>query len=100
MPIYEYQCTTCGYQTEVLQSINDLPLTNCATCNKPTLTKIISATGFHLSGSGWYMTDYKDKKPEAPSTPAKTDNTPTEKSDSQTTNTKKTEKTTTDNKES
>lgn len=67
MPIYEYRCTECGQQTEVLQKISDPPLTVCTACGKPGLTKLLSAAGFQLKGSGWYATDFKGtaKKPEA-----------------------------------
>lgn len=59
MPIYEYQCTSCGHQLESLQKLSDPPLTDCPECNKPSLQKQISAAGFRLSGGGWYETDFK-----------------------------------------
>ena len=59
MPIYEYQCTECGYQTEVLQKISDEPLKDCAECGKPTMKKMVSAAAFRLKGGGWYETDFK-----------------------------------------
>lgn len=65
MPIYEYACQNCGHQMEVLQKIADAPLTQCPECQQSTLTKLISAAGFRLSGGGWYETDFKgdtDKK--------------------------------------
>lgn len=67
MPIYEYRCSECGQQTEVLQKISEPPLTVCTACGKPALTKLVSAAGFQLKGSGWYATDFKGtaKKPEA-----------------------------------
>ena len=67
MPIYEYRCTDCGHQTEVLQKLSEPPLTVCTACGKPTFTKLVSAAGFQLKGSGWYATDFKGpaKKPEA-----------------------------------
>ncbi len=64
MPIYEYRCSACGFQTEILQSFSDPPEKHCEECGKPTLKKMVSAAGFHLSGSGWYNTDYKNKTPE------------------------------------
>ena len=69
MPIYEYRCTECGQQTEVLQKISEPALTVCTACGKPTLTKLLSAAGFQLKGSGWYATDFKGaaKKPDAKS---------------------------------
>lgn len=61
MPIYEYQCTECGHQLEALQKISDEPLKDCPACQKSTLSKLVSAAGFQLKGSGWYATDYKAK---------------------------------------
>jgi putative FmdB family regulatory protein len=62
MPIYEYHCEACGHKQEALQKISDEPLTECSACQQPTLKKIISASGFRLSGSGWYETDFKGSK--------------------------------------
>jgi putative FmdB family regulatory protein len=59
MPIYEYQCTECGYQTEVLQKISDDPLKDCPQCGKPTMKKMVTAAAFRLKGGGWYETDFK-----------------------------------------
>lgn len=59
MPIYEYRCKSCGHELEKLQKMSDDPLTDCPECAKPGLTKLISAAGFRLSGSGWYETDFK-----------------------------------------
>ncbi|HFD92357.1 MAG TPA: zinc ribbon domain-containing protein [Gammaproteobacteria bacterium] len=61
MPIYEYSCTACGHNLEVLQKLSDPKLTECPECGKPTLQKQISAAGFRLKGSGWYETDFKNK---------------------------------------
>ena len=44
---------------EALQKISDEALKDCPACGKPALTKLISAAGFRLSGSGWYETDFK-----------------------------------------
>lgn len=66
MPIYEYRCSGCGHETEVLQKMSDAPLTDCPSCGKSTLTKLISAAGFQLKGSGWYVTDFRGgSKPKA-----------------------------------
>jgi len=59
MPIYEYRCSSCGHEKEVLQKLSDPPLTECPACGKSTLRKLVSAAGFHLKGSGWYATDFK-----------------------------------------
>jgi putative FmdB family regulatory protein len=59
MPIYEYRCTDCGHRLEALQRLADAPLRVCPACGKESLTKLMSAVGFHLKGSGWYATDFK-----------------------------------------
>ena len=59
MPIYEYQCTECGFQTEVLQKISDDPLKDCPECGKPAMKKMVTAAAFRLTGGGWYETDFK-----------------------------------------
>lgn len=61
MPIYEYQCQTCGYKEDIIQKFSDPPETHCPNCGKDTLHKNVTAPSFQLSGSGWYATDYKDK---------------------------------------
>jgi putative FmdB family regulatory protein len=59
MPFYEYQCSACGAQTEVLQKITDAPLKKCPDCGKNKLVKLVSAPVFRLKGGGWYETDFK-----------------------------------------
>jgi putative FmdB family regulatory protein len=60
MPIYEYQCTNCGEKFELLQSFNDPLVAVCKNCQGEA-KRIISLANFHLKGSGWYATDYKNK---------------------------------------
>ena len=68
MPIYEYKCTECSYRLEKLQKMSDDPLKECPECEKPALTKLVSASSFKLKGTGWYETDFKNKKkPESSS---------------------------------
>ena len=66
MPIYEYRCSACGQEHEALQKVTEPPLTECPSCGRPGLQKLLTAAGFHLKGSGWYATDFKGgaKKPE------------------------------------
>ena len=71
MPIYEYRCSSCGNEHEVLQKISEPLLTTCPTCLKDTLTKLVSAAGFQLKGSGWYATDFKNGSKPAAKTEAK-----------------------------
>ncbi len=59
MPIYEYQCGSCGHQLEAIQKFSDAPLVDCPTCDKPELKKLLSVPGFRLKGGGWYETDFK-----------------------------------------
>src|SRR5262249_42892362 len=60
MPIYEYRCAACGFEKEYLQKLSDAPITICEQCGKSTMTKLVSAAGFQLKGSGWYVTDFKN----------------------------------------
>jgi putative FmdB family regulatory protein len=73
MPIYEYRCSACGHELEALQKLSEAPLTACPECGEPALTKLMSAAGFQLKGSGWYATDFKSSgtKPAAKSDNAK-----------------------------
>lgn len=59
MPIYEYQCRSCGHEFETIQKVSDPPITECPACGKPELIKLVSAAGFRLKGGGWYETDFK-----------------------------------------
>jgi len=59
MPIYAYKCASCGHQLDVLQKIADAPLTQCPECGAPALAKQLTAAGFQLKGSGWYVTDFR-----------------------------------------
>lgn len=61
MPMYEYLCPKCGHQFEVQQKMSDKNLTTCPKCHAESLEKLISSNSFQLKGSGWYVTDYKNK---------------------------------------
>jgi putative FmdB family regulatory protein len=81
MPIYEYRCGSCGHQQEFLQKVGDAPITVCTECGKPSFSKMVTAAGFQLKGSGWYATDFKNSggKSTAKATdPAKTEPAKTE----------------------
>jgi len=85
MPFYEYECSSCGEQAEILQKISDAPARKCPSCGKSALKRLISAPVFRLKGSGWYETDFKsdqdrkrnlagsDDSGDAASSDAKTD---------------------------
>ena len=59
MPIYAYRCEACGFAKDVLQKMSDAPLTDCLACGKPAFKKQLTAAGFQLKGSGWYVTDFR-----------------------------------------
>lgn len=59
MPIYAYRCASCGLEKDVMRKISDPPLTTCPACGAETFVKQLSAPGFQLKGSGWYVTDFK-----------------------------------------
>jgi len=67
VPIYEYRCSSCGFQKEYLQKVSDPLLSVCPECSKETFGKMLTAAGFQLKGGGWYATDFKNSgaKPAA-----------------------------------
>jgi len=62
MPIYAYRCESCGFAKDVLQKISDPVLTDCPECGQAKFQKQVTAAGFQLKGSGWYVTDFRDGK--------------------------------------
>ncbi|CAB3640155.1 FmdB family zinc ribbon protein [Paraburkholderia rhynchosiae] len=59
MPIYAYRCESCGFGKDVLQKMSDAQLTQCPECGKDSFRKQVTAAGFQLKGSGWYVTDFR-----------------------------------------
>ena len=95
MPTYAYLCAACGHKLEAVQKMSEDALKDCPHCGKPELARQISAVGFALKGSGWYVTDFRDKgktkaggsestdtttKTETASTPAATETKPSSSS--------------------
>ena len=73
MPIYAYRCDECGFSKDVLQKISDPVLTTCLSCGKPAFKKQVTAAGFQLKGSGWYVTDFRGgNAPKTGTAPATT----------------------------
>ena len=74
MPIYAYRCDECGFAKDVLQKISDPVLTVCPSCGKSSFKKQVTAAGFQLKGTGWYVTDFRGGSAPAtgtaPSTPS------------------------------
>ncbi|CCN16450.1 conserved hypothetical protein [Bordetella bronchiseptica MO211] len=60
MPIYAYKCSACGHAEDVLQKISDAPLADCPACGQSAYSKQVTAAGFQLKGSGWYVTDFRN----------------------------------------
>ncbi|GAB3071192.1 hypothetical protein GCM10027287_00980 [Bordetella muralis] len=60
MPIYAYKCSACGHAQDVLQKMSDAPLSVCPECGQSTYAKQVTAAGFQLKGSGWYVTDFRN----------------------------------------
>ena len=92
MPIYEYQCQKCKKVHEIWQKISEAPLKTCPDC-KGKMDRLISASGFQLKGSGWYVSDYQrkggsrekkteEKKAEGESKPAEKKDSSDSKKDS------------------
>ena len=65
MPIFDFTCEACGCSKELLRKISDPILTECPECHKETFKKQVSAPSFQLTGSGWYVTDFKNKTKDA-----------------------------------
>ena len=95
MPIYEYKCSKCEHQFEIIQRFSDNPLESCPECGQKSIKKLVSAPSFRLNGGGWYETDFKtgskknivdvkDEKSKQPSEKTKT----TEKSKEKNSDTK------------
>jgi len=88
MPIYEYRCSACDHKHEALQKFSDAPLVRCPQCGKDALTKLVSAAGFQLKGSGWYQTDFRgggkpaEKKAESAPADGKAAEAPAAKAES------------------
>ncbi len=59
MPIYAYKCASCGHAKDVLQKMSDDPLSICPACGQASFQKQLTAAGFQLKGSGWYVTDFR-----------------------------------------
>jgi putative FmdB family regulatory protein len=66
MPIYAYRCGECGHAKDVLQKLSDAPLTTCPSCGKDAFKKQLTAAGFQLKGTGWYVTDFRNNGASAP----------------------------------
>jgi putative FmdB family regulatory protein len=85
MPLYEYQCDTCGHRFEVIQKFSDAPVEVCPKCGGP-VKKLFSSPAIQFKGTGWYITDYARKSDSATtkSGEAKSDSTAETKSESKT----------------
>jgi putative FmdB family regulatory protein len=59
MPIYSYKCESCAHQQELLRKLSDPPLSVCPACGAEAFVKQVTAAGFQLKGSGWYVTDFR-----------------------------------------
>jgi len=88
MPIYAYKCSACGFAKDALQKMSDAPLTVCPACGASAFEKQVTAAGFQLKGSGWYVTDFREgggKKSEPSTAPASSDGGKSAESSSSTT---------------
>ena len=61
MPIYEYECRRCSHRFELIQKFSDKPRKRCPEC-AGAVDRLISPPAIRFKGSGWYVTDYADKK--------------------------------------
>ena len=88
MPIYDFQCSSCGFKDEVMRKISAASTEACPQCGAETFSKQLSAPSFQLTGSGWYATDFKNGSnkpatttPVSTSEQVKADSSPTAKAD-------------------
>ncbi|MGH9409015.1 MAG: FmdB family zinc ribbon protein [Vicinamibacterales bacterium] len=72
MPLYEYECESCGRRFERIQKYSDPPVDVCAHCGKGPVRKLISSPAIQFKGTGWYVTDYA-RKSSTDAGPTKTD---------------------------
>ena len=63
MPIYEYDCQSCGQHFDVIQKFTDDPVTECKFC-KGGVRKLMGTPALQFKGTGWYITDYAGKSPK------------------------------------
>ena len=66
MPLYEYECQSCGERVEVLQRVGAPPVGVCEACGGE-MIRLLSAPAFQFKGTGWYVTDYAKKNSSAAS---------------------------------
>ena len=71
MPIYAYRCAACGHAKDVLQKISDPLLSSCPACGADAFQKQVTAAGFQLKGSGWYVTDFRGGATQSGAEPGK-----------------------------
>ena len=80
MPLYEYECDSCGHRFEVIQKFSDAPIDTCPTCGK-SVHKLMSSPAIQFKGTGWYITDYAKKSDSATTPPSSTTKTDSPKTD-------------------
>lgn len=85
MPIYAYRCEACGFAKDVLQKMSEDPLTVCPECQQASFKKQVTAAGFQLKGSGWYVTDFRGGAGASNSTSSSNSN-PTNRAENSTEN--------------
>ncbi len=73
MPIYDFQCTSCGFKDDLMRKISEATTIVCPECSKESFTKMLSAPSFQLNGTGWYASDFKDKKSNNSTVPNKSE---------------------------
>lgn len=79
MPTYEYKCTSCGEIAEYFQKMTDAPIEKCESCGGKLKRLISGGVRPIFKGSGFYQTDYKDKKDKPVSVESTKDKKPEKK---------------------
>jgi len=75
MPIYDFQCTSCGHKAEMMRKMSESNTTTCPHCKTEAFTKMLSAPSFQLNGTGWYATDFKNTNSKSASDNTSSDKT-------------------------
>jgi putative FmdB family regulatory protein len=75
MPIYDFQCASCGQKGEIMRKMSESNTTTCPNCKSEAFTKMLSAPSFQLNGTGWYATDFKNSNSKSASDNTSSDKT-------------------------
>ena len=76
MPLYEYECESCGKRFERIQKFSDPPADVCPHCGQGPVRKLLSSPAIQFKGSGFYITDYAKKSSSEAGSKSSSESTP------------------------